>query len=85
MGVLQCITKGVDHMAHISFRVSDDEKAAIESYAKLQGLSTSEVVKDAFFEKLEDMFDLKKIEEYENVKDGKTYTHDEVGKLLGIK
>ena len=55
-------------MPYISIWISDDEKATIESYAKLQGLAISEAVKEDFFEKLDDMFDLKKIEDYESKK-----------------
>lgn len=71
-------------MAHVSLRVSEEEKNTIEAYAKLQGMSVSEAMKEAFFEKLEDEYDFKVIEEYERSKPQEVYSHDEVGKLLGI-
>ncbi|MDL2252651.1 DUF6290 family protein [Ruminococcaceae bacterium OttesenSCG-928-I18] len=72
-------------MAHVSLRVSDQEKAMMESYANLHGVSLSEAVKEAFFEKLEDEYDLKLIAEYEANPPTRTYSHEEVGKMLGIK
>jgi hypothetical protein len=40
------------------------------------------VIKSAFFEKLEDEFDLKLIREYEADSDKTTYSHEEVKKML---
>lgn len=56
----------------------------MESYAKLHGINLSEAIKEAFFEKLEDEFDLKVIAEYESDPDKKTYSHEEVKTMLGI-
>ena len=50
-------------MPHITFRVSDTEKEWMESYAKLHGLSLSEAVKKAFFDKLEEEYDIAVAEE----------------------
>ncbi len=74
-------------MPHISVRVSEKEKSWMENYAKLHGISLSDAVKIAFFEKLEDEYDLKAIREYEAEKtEGKMeyYTHDEVKEMLGL-
>ncbi len=72
-------------MAHVSLRVTDQEKNLMESYAKLHGINISDAVKEAFFEKLEDEYDLKTAEEYEKSKDGmKYYSMSEVKKELGI-
>jgi hypothetical protein len=74
-------------MTHISLRVTDQEKAWMESYAKLIGLSLSEMLKATFFEKLEDEYDLKAIQEYETEKEaGKVeyYSLDEVKRELGF-
>lgn len=74
-------------MPHITFRVSEEEKSWIESYAQLHGLSLSDAVKRAFFEKLEEEYDLKAyetaMEEYH--KNPKTYTLEEVERELGIR
>ena len=72
-------------MAHVSLRVSDQEKAIMENYAQLHGISLSDVLRDVFFEKLENEYDLKSIAEYEVNPSTKLYSHDEVGRILGIK
>lgn len=71
-------------MPHISLRVSEQEKELMESYANLHGVNLSEALKAAFFEKLEDEYDIKTIEEYENNPFIKTYTLEEVKKELGL-
>jgi chorismate mutase len=74
-------------MAHISIRVSDEEKKLMESYAQLQGTNLSEAIKKAFFEKLEDEYDLSEYDRAmsEYKKNPVTYSHDEIGKILGLK
>ena len=75
-------------MPHVSLRVTEQEKIWMESYAKVQGTTLSEAIKEAFFEKLEDEYDLKAIREYEREKAKGTtsyYSHEEVGKKLGLK
>ena len=49
-------------MLHISLRVTEEERSAMENYAKMQGLSVSEAIKNVFFQKLEDELDLQKSE-----------------------
>lgn len=74
-------------MAHISLRVTDNEKSWMENYAKLHGINLSDAIKSAFFEKLEDEYDLNIIKEYEAYKkkgNVKYYSLDEVKKDLGI-
>jgi hypothetical protein len=74
-------------MAHVSLRVSEQEKSWMENYAKLHGVNLSDAVKSAFFEKLEDEYDLKVIKEYEEEKAKgavKFYSLDEVVKELGL-
>ncbi|MCL2140151.1 MAG: DUF6290 family protein [Dehalococcoidia bacterium] len=68
-------------MPHVSLRVSEEEKRWMEGYAKVQGVNLSDAVKDAFFEKLEDEYDLRMIREHEAEKakgNMKYYTHDEI-------
>jgi len=74
-------------MPHISLRVTEDERLTMESYAKVQGLNISEAIKDVFFQRLEDEFDLQRIQEHRAKKargEVKMYTHAEVMKELGL-
>jgi len=71
-------------MAHVSLRVSEQEKTWMESYAKLHGVSLSDAIKQAFFEKLEDDYDLNVIREYEQEKPVKFYSISEVISELGL-
>ena len=74
-------------MPHVSLRVTEQEKNWMESYAKMQGISLSDAVKEAFFQKLEDEYDLNTIREYEKEKakgNMKFYSLDEAKKELGL-
>ena len=74
-------------MAHVSLRVSESEKEWMENYAKSQGTSISDAIKNAFFEKLEDEYDLKIVEEFEKEKKSgqvKYYSVSDVKKELGL-
>ena len=70
----------------ISIRMTDEEKQLAEAYAKIKGVSLSESIKRAYFEKIEDEYDIaladSALREYE--KNPKTYTHEELKKLLGL-
>ena len=70
----------------ISLRMTEEEKRLAESYAKIHGISVSEAIKRAFFEKVEDEFDIAEadlaLREFE--KDQKTYTLDEVKKMFDL-
>jgi hypothetical protein len=75
-------------MPHVSLRVSEQEKNWMESYAKLQGINLSDAIKEVFFEKLEDEYDLRTIWEHEEDKakgNIKYCTHAEAKKLLGLE
>jgi len=74
-------------MPHVSLRVTEDERLIMEGYAKVQGINLSEAVKDVFFQKLEDDYDLQTIREHKIRKaNGEVnyYTHDEVKKKLRL-
>jgi hypothetical protein len=74
-------------MPHVSLRVSSEEKTWMESYASVLGISLSDAIKEAFFQKMEDEYDLEVIQEYEieKAKGGTTlYTHNQIKKELGI-
>ena len=73
-------------MSVLSIRMSDEEYKALEKYAKVKCISMNQAIKQAFFEKLEDEFDIELFDEAyaEYLKDSKTYSIDEVIKELGI-
>lgn len=56
-------------MAMLTLRVSSEEKELIEKYAKFEGKSISDYIRNLIYEKIEDMEDQKFIEEYEKNKD----------------
>lgn len=74
-------------MAYISVRLPDEAKTEFEQYAKFYGKKISDIVREMIIEKLEDEEDLQAIMEYEKEKangDLETYTHEEVGMMLGV-
>ena len=73
-------------MSVLSIRMSDEEYRALEKYAKVKSISMNQAMKQAFFEKLEDEFDIELFDQAyaEYLKDSKTYSIDEVIKELGI-
>ena len=70
----------------ISIRMTEEEKQLADAYAKLNGASLSEAIKRAYFEKIEEEYDIAladdAIREYE--KNPKTYTLEELMKELGL-
>ena len=70
----------------ISIRMTTEEKDLADAYAKLNGMSLSEAIKRAYFEKIEEEYDIAladaALREYE--KNPKTYTHEEIKKMLGL-
>lgn len=70
----------------ISIRMSKEEKELADAYAKLNGVSLSEAIKRAYFEKIEDEYDIAladaALREYK--KNPKTYTLEELMKELGL-
>ncbi|WP_195539568.1 type II toxin-antitoxin system RelB family antitoxin [Eubacterium maltosivorans] len=71
----------------VSVRLNKEDEALIRNYAQMKNLSVSEAIRQAIMEKIEDEFDLKVY--YEAMAEYKenpvTYTHEEVGKMLGLK
>ena len=70
----------------VSIRMTTEEKNLADAYARINGVSLSEAIKRAYFEKIEDEYDIaladSALREYE--KNPKTYTHEEIKKLLGL-
>lgn len=70
----------------ISIRLSDKDVELIKTYAKVNNMSLSDLIRNAVMEKIEDEYDLKSynkaMEEYG--KNPKTYTFNEVKEELGL-
>lgn len=70
----------------ISIRMTDEEKALADAYSKLKGMSLSEAIKRAYFEKIEEEYDIaladKAMKEYEE--NPKTISLEDLRKELGI-
>ena len=70
-----------------SIRMSEEERALANSYAKLHGVSLGEAMKNALFEKIEDEYDIAIYElamkEYE--KNPKTYSMEEILEKHNLK
>ena len=58
----------------ISLRLSDEDTMLIKKYAEMNNISVSDLFRQSVLERIED--------EYEA--DPVTYSHDEVGKMLGL-
>jgi len=74
-------------MPHVSLRVTEEERNLMEDYAKVHGVNLSEAIKGAFFQMLEDEYDLQTIKAHRNEKArGKVefYSHEEIKKELGL-
>ena len=83
--VLQCTTQEATTMV-VSIRMTEEEKLLADAYAKLHGISLSEAIKRAYFEKIEEEFDIAVMEsalkEYKS--NSKTYSLEEVKKALDL-
>ena len=66
--------------------MTEEEKKLADAYAKLNGVSLSEAIKRAYFERIEDEYDIvladMALRDYEESR--KTFTHEEVKKMLGL-
>lgn len=69
-----------------SIRLSDEEKALAESYARLHSQSLGEAFKSALFEKIEEEYDIAVADEAfrEYADNPKTLSHEEVKELLDL-
>ncbi|MDK7284334.1 type II toxin-antitoxin system RelB family antitoxin [Staphylococcus pettenkoferi] len=70
----------------VSVRLTEDDKRLIQHYAQVHALSSSELLKQATLEKIEDEVDLALYHQAMNDfhQDSTTYTPEEVDKLLGF-
>ena len=70
----------------ISVRLSDKDATLFKTYAEMNGMSMSELIRSSVMERIEDEFDIKVFEEamMEYLSDPVTYSLDEVEKELGL-
>ena len=82
---LQC-SQEVTNMGVSSVRMSKEEEELIRAYCELHGLNISTALKEALLEKIEDEYEIKWAEKAikEFKKDPKTYSFDEVMKMVGL-
>ena len=55
-------------MSVVSIRFNDDEEEILKNYIKSKGLNLSQYIKNIIFEKIEEEYDLKSVQEYLKVK-----------------
>lgn len=75
-------------MSIISVRLNDEEEKVYKEFSELYGKSISTLLKESLDEKIENDFDLKAIQEYEENPDSDDYeevSHEEVLKRYGLK
>lgn len=74
-------------MSTISLRIEKRDKETIENYAKVKGVSISQLVRDSVFEKIEDEIDLElytqAMQEYKASPE-EAVSFDEAMKELGL-
>lgn len=70
----------------ISVRLSEKDAKLFKTYAYINGISMSELIRSSVLERIEDEYDIKIYEEAmkEYLSDPKTYSMDEVEKELGL-
>ena len=51
-------------MSVVSIRFNDDEEEILKNYIKRKGLNLSQYIKNIIFEKIEEEYDLKSVQEY---------------------
>ena len=74
-------------MRVLSVRMSSEEYNALQKFAKANKVSMNQAMKDAFFEMLEEKYDLEVFDKAyaEYLKDPKTYTLDQTIKELNLR
>ena len=72
---------------NISIRLSQEDSELIKSFAKLHGVTVSELMRQSVMERIEDEYDLKAYQKAMETfrKDPTTYSLDEVERELGLK
>lgn len=70
-----------------SFRLNEADTKLIQSYAELQGISVSELIRTSVIERIEDEYDLKVYEQAmaEHKKNPVIYSLDDIERELGLR
>lgn len=71
-------------MSTMTMRVDDVDAAIVRKYAKFEGKTISDFIRDAVFEKIEDQEDLAALRAAIEEDDGTRYSHEQVLKELGL-
>ncbi len=71
-------------MATITMRVNDTDATVVRKYAKFEGKTISDFIRDAVFEKIEDQEDLETLRTAVEEDDGVRYTHEQALRELGL-
>jgi predicted DNA-binding protein len=71
-------------MAMLSFRITDDEKASLSSFAEFHGTTMSKAAREIIIKHIEDEEDYQAIEKYRESPNHKTYTIAEMREKLGL-
>ncbi len=72
---------------NVTIRMTDEQRKIADSYAKCEGLTLSEAIKRAFFETVEEEYDLteaKAVSKRIASGEEKTYSLDETERMLGL-
>ena len=59
-------------MSVVSIRFNDDEEEILKNYVKSKGINLSQYIKNTIFEKIEEEYDLKLVQEYIKAKSEET-------------
>ena len=71
-------------MATMTMRIDDADAAIVRKYAKFEGVTISDFIRDAVFEKIEDQEDAEALRMAIAEDDGTRYTHQQVLTELGL-
>lgn len=71
-------------MTTMTMRVDDIDAALVRKYAKFEGKTISDFIRDAVFESIEDKEDLAALRAAVAENDGTRYSHEEVLAELGL-
>ena len=71
-------------MSTMTMRINDVDAAIVRKYAKFEGKTISDFIRDAVFEKIEDQEDLEVLRAAMAEDDGTRYRHDQVLAELGL-
>jgi uncharacterized protein (DUF1778 family) len=70
----------------MTLRINEEDSQLIRDYARLHGITVSEFLRRAALEKIEDELDIRAAEKAyaDYLADPVTYSHEEMGRMLGF-